>query len=226
MIFGALSNSSAAHQGPAPAVAKAGMRPRSPRDSETASTTLDAPDMRHEGHRETEMKPRGIAHQCVARGQIGMHGKWRLHIGEGRDDDAPDALDGVERQVAVMALDQPPHHVGLAGGPERGSGFLALFDRDQPVDDLAALDQQVVHFPVDAIDLDPQFGKRRARFWDDDFDGGFGIYRSRQLGRLIGVVKPEIKENIDLSGNGPIYAPLIAGSALEHDPEKRKSVFG
>jgi hypothetical protein len=30
---------------------------------------------------------------------------------------------------------------------------------------------------------------------------------------LIGAVKPEIKENIDLRGNGPIYAPLIAGFA-------------
>jgi len=70
-----------------------------------------------------------------------------------------------------------------------------------------------VHFPIDAIDLNPQLGKRRV-IWDDDFDGGFGIYRSRQLGGLIGVVKPESKENIDLSGNGPIYAPLIAGSAF------------
>jgi hypothetical protein len=30
---------------------------------------------------------------------------------------------------------------------------------------------------------------------------------------LIGAVKPEIKENVDLRGNGPIYAPLIAGFA-------------
>src|SRR5271170_5607705 len=56
--------------------------------------------------------------------------------------------------------------------------------------------------------------------------GGFGIVVSRQSARLIGVVKPEIKENIDLGGDGPIYAPLIAGPALEHDPEKWKPVFG
>src|SRR4029077_655365 len=43
MIFGAASNSSAAHQGPAPAVAKAGTSPRSPLDPDTAATTLDAP---------------------------------------------------------------------------------------------------------------------------------------------------------------------------------------
>src|SRR5580700_10614208 len=43
MIFGAASNSSAAHHGPAPAVANAGTNPRSPLDSETAATTLDAP---------------------------------------------------------------------------------------------------------------------------------------------------------------------------------------
>ena len=54
----------------------------------------------------------------VAGRQVGMHREWRLHVGEGRDDDAPDALGGIQRQDAVMALHQPPHHVGLAGGPE------------------------------------------------------------------------------------------------------------
>jgi len=49
--------------------------------------------------------------------------------------------------------------------------------------------------------------------FDDGFDGGFGIRGSRLLGRLIGVVKPEIKENIDLRDDGPIYAALVAGSA-------------
>src|ERR1700728_3042608 len=43
MIFGAASQSSAVHHGPAPAVAKAGTRPRSPFDAETAWTTLAAP---------------------------------------------------------------------------------------------------------------------------------------------------------------------------------------
>ncbi len=127
--------------------------------------------MRHERNREAEMEARGIAHQRVAGGEVGMHGERRLHIGESRYDDPPDALDRVERQVAVMTLDEPAHHVGLAGGAESGAGFLGLFDRDQPVDDLAALDQQAVHLFVDAIDLDPQIGKgrvglaRRFRRW-------------------------------------------------------------
>ena len=43
MIFGAASNSSAFHQAPAPATAKAGTRPRSPLDSDTAATTPLAP---------------------------------------------------------------------------------------------------------------------------------------------------------------------------------------
>ena len=52
-----------------------------------------------------------------------------------------------------MALHQPPHHVGLARRPERRAGFLRLLDRDQAVDDLAALHQEPVHGLVDAVDL-------------------------------------------------------------------------
>ena len=111
----------------------------------TASTTLARAHMRHERHREAEMETRGIAHQRVAGGEIGMHGERRLHIGEGRNDDPPDALGGIERQVAVMALDQPPHHVGLARRAKGGAGFFGLLHRDQTVDDLAALDQELVH---------------------------------------------------------------------------------
>ncbi len=43
MIFGAVSNSSAFHHAPAPAVANAGTSPRSPFELETAATTLAAP---------------------------------------------------------------------------------------------------------------------------------------------------------------------------------------
>src|SRR5215208_274973 len=43
MIFGAASNSSAFHQELPPVTANAGTSPRSPLDSDTASTTLDAP---------------------------------------------------------------------------------------------------------------------------------------------------------------------------------------
>ena len=69
-----------------------------------------------------------------------------------------------------MALDQPPHHVGLARRAEGGAGFLGLLHRDQAVDDLAALDQERVHRLVDAVDLAPQIGERSS-FWR----GGFGI---------------------------------------------------
>ena len=93
-----------------------------------------------------------------------MHRERRLHVGEGRDDDPPDALGGVERQDAFVALDQPPHHVGLARGAEGGAGFLRLLHRDQAVDDLAALHQQAVHGLVDAVDLAPQIGER-GRSW-------------------------------------------------------------
>ena len=118
--------------------------------------------MRHERHREAEMEARGIAHRGFARSQIGMHGIGRLHMREGRDDDAPDALDGVERQDAAMALDQLAHHRGFARRAEGGAGFLRALDRDQVLDDLAALDQERVHRRVDAVDLGPQSGKR----WD------------------------------------------------------------
>jgi hypothetical protein len=117
--------------------------------------------MRHEGDGETEMEARGIAHRRIARREIGMHGKGRLHIGEGGDDDAPDALDGVEREDAAVALNEAPHHLGLARRPERRTGFLGALDRDQRLDDLAALDQQPVHRLVDAIDVAAQVRQRR-----------------------------------------------------------------
>ena len=64
--------------------------------------------------------------------------------------------DGIERQDAFMAIDQPPHHVGLARGAEGGALLLRLLDLDQAIDDLAALDQEPVHRLVDAVDLAPQ----------------------------------------------------------------------
>jgi hypothetical protein len=39
----------------------------------------------------------------VARREIGMHGERCLHLGEGRNDDSPDALGGVERQNAFAS---------------------------------------------------------------------------------------------------------------------------
>ncbi len=163
--------------------------------------------MRLERHGETEMKSRGIAHQRIAGRQVGMHGKRRLHIGESRNDDPPDALDGIERQVAVMAADQPAHHVGLARGAKGRAYFLGLFHRDQAVDDLTALHQQLVHRGIDAIDVAPYVGERQVllarRFWHGDI---------RQSARLIEAVKAEIKENVDSRPKRPIYAPLTAKS--------------
>jgi len=79
-----------------------------------------------------------------------------------------------------MALHQAPHHVGLARGAKGGAGFFGLLHRDQPVDNLAALDQELVHLFVDAIDLVPQIGERLVlvarRFRHDSIDmAGPGI---------------------------------------------------
>ena len=38
--------------------------------------------------------------------------------------------------------------------------FLRVLHRDERVDDLAALEQELVHRLVDAIDLAPQIGER------------------------------------------------------------------
>ncbi len=89
-----------------------------------------------------------------------MHRERRLHVGEGGDDDAPDAFGGVERQDAFVALHQAAHHVGLARRPERRTGLLCLLGRDQAVDDVAALHQEPVHGLVDAVDLLAEFAER------------------------------------------------------------------
>ena len=59
-----------------------------------------------------------------------------------------------------MPFDQPAHHLGFARGPESRAGLLAALDRDQPVDDLAALHQELVHRLVDTVDLLAQVGQR------------------------------------------------------------------
>jgi len=89
-----------------------------------------------------------------------MYGKRRLHIRKSRDDDTPDALDGVERQHTAMALNQTAHHLGLARRTKRRADFLRLLHRDQPVDDVAALHQEAMHLLIDVIDFTAQVGKR------------------------------------------------------------------
>ena len=105
------------------------------------------------------MEAAAIAHLRIAAGNIGMDAVIRLHEGEGRDDDAPDALDRVERQDAFVALDEPAHHVGLAAGPEGAAAAGARLDGDEPVDDLAALHQHFVQASVDPVDLVAQIGQ-------------------------------------------------------------------
>ena len=123
------------------------------------------PHVADERHGEAEMEADGIAHDGIAGRQVGMHPERRLDIGEGCDDDAPDALGGIERKDAAMALDQPAHHVGLARRPEGGAAFARLLDLDQPADDLAALHQQAVHRGVDEVDLGAQIGQRGRSGW-------------------------------------------------------------
>ena len=118
------------------------------------------PALRAIGHGETEMEAGAVAHLGVARLDVDMHRKRRLDIGEGGDDDAPDALGGVEGQLALVALGQTRHHFGLAAGPEGRTAALVLLDLDQRIDDAAALHQEFMHGKIDAIDIVAQ----RAEF--------------------------------------------------------------
>ncbi len=158
--------------------------------------------MRHERHREAEMEARGIPHRGFAERQIGMQRERRLHVGEGRDDDAPDAFDGIERQDAAMTLRQPAHHVGLARRPECGADFLGLLDRDQAIDDVAALHQQVVNLLVDGVDFFAQLlqgGRRRGCFGHGCNSSGARTAAAMPAANsaLIGKTAGESKENID-----------------------------
>ena len=58
-----------------------------------------------------------------------------------------------------MALDDGLHHRRLASGPERRAPALPRLDRDQPVDDLAALHEGGVDVRIDAVDLDTEIGE-------------------------------------------------------------------
>ncbi len=205
MIFGASGRSSAVHQAPLPATEVAGTRPRSPFEAATAATTASASRSALSGTVKPKWKRAEFAHRGVAGGEIRVHFERRLHIGEGRDQDAPDALDRIEGQNPTVALDQPAHHLGLARGPEGGARFLRALDLDQAVDDLAALDQARVQFRVDAIDLGAQIRQRRA---------GRGVnlrrlglrhrHGRRFLAAWCSARQRERKENIDRLMNRPI----------------------
>jgi hypothetical protein len=122
------------------------------------------------------MEAARIPHRLIAGRNVGVDAERRLHIGEGGDDDPPDALDRVERQEPPVAPGQQPHHRGLAAGPEGGSGLGGLLHRDQPVDDLAALDQEPVHRLVDAVYLLPEVGERRQGLGHGSGIGSAGGY--------------------------------------------------
>ncbi len=139
----------------------------------------------HERHGIAEMEPRRVPHRSVAGGDVGVDAIGGLHVGEGRDDDAPDALDRVERQPAAVTLRDVAHHGGLAIGPERRASARPGLDGDQAVDDGAALDQALVHRGVDAIDLDPEVvqrlepGRRGAVGWRSGHERLRGATMSR-----------------------------------------------
>ena len=90
-------------RGPPGAAARggeAGTRPRSPFDSDTASTTPAAPMCGTNGTVKPKWK-RALSRIAASPAErSACTRERRLHIGEGRDDDAPDALGGVERQDA------------------------------------------------------------------------------------------------------------------------------
>ena len=141
--------------------ASAGTRPRSPFDSETASTTPAAPICGTKGTVKPKWKRAESRISRVARREIGMHRERRLHIGEGGDDDPPDAFGGVERQDAVMAL-----RPGGASSPPRAPGgrrsriscaSLTAISRSMIS---PRSHQQAVHGLVDAVDLLAQVGER------------------------------------------------------------------
>ena len=52
-----------------------------------------------------------------------------------------------------MALHKAAHHLGLARRPECRAAPCPRLDGDQPVDDLAALDEARVEIAVDPVDL-------------------------------------------------------------------------
>jgi hypothetical protein len=60
-----------------------------------------------------------------------------------------------------VALHEATHHLRFSRRPERGTGFLGLLRFDQAVDDLAALNEQVVHCLIEAIDLPSELNKGR-----------------------------------------------------------------
>src|SRR6185312_14279111 len=132
---------------------------------------------------------------------------------------------------------------GLARGPERGADFLGLLHRDQAIDDIAALHQQVVDLLIDTVDLLAQLlqggwcgggfshacnssgrVKGDGRYLDSDvrIRGSREAGCERQFtpfaGALIGKTAGESKENI---GGCTIAAPRRTDLHTARLDEKR-----
>ena len=133
MIFGAaLEFQRRVHQGPAPAVAKAGTSPRSPFDAVTAWTTLAAPMCGTNGAVKPKWKRADSRISASPADRSACTANGACTKVKAPDDNAPDAFGGVEREGAVMTLDQPPHHVRFARRAKRRSGlfgFLTAMNR-------------------------------------------------------------------------------------------------
>jgi hypothetical protein len=118
-----------------------------------------------------------------------------------------------------MADGDTPHHIGLPDRPERRPAALLGLDRDQPVDDLAALDQQFVHGLVDPVDIDTE--RRQIDDWtvDDGSIRGFlvcGHELASQIGadgRWVAVLISRCREGKENSGirASPSYACSASG---------------
>ena len=96
---------------------------------------------------------------------VDMDAVGRLDIGESRDDDAPDALDGVERQKTPMALDKRAHHRGFPRRAKRRAAALPRLDLDQTVDDAGPAPSAArASLRINSVDLDAQIGESRFRW--------------------------------------------------------------
>ncbi len=118
----------------------------------------------------TEVEPRTVADRSVATRHVGVHRVGRLHVGERGYDDAPDALDRVEREQAAVPLHQTAQHLRFARRAEGRAARARLLDGDEGFNDLAALDEQGMHRPIQPVDLGADVGKGRIG-WERH--GGF-----------------------------------------------------
>mgnify|MGYP003704517243 CR=1 FL=1 len=87
------------------------------------------------GNGEAEVKPRAVAHFVIARFNARMNGIGRLNISKSRNDDAPNALNCVEGQKAMVARHPLPYPVQnfLRGGDTDIGGNQRVFQLFQQI---------------------------------------------------------------------------------------------